>query len=94
MCVYAAMLISGCRGLQQPQWGAIASVAMAIGSVFAAAWGPFVLNGTWSHALGRLFPFGRGLVHAYWAANAWSFYCALDKLLCMCASVSMEHKGH
>lgn len=49
------------------------------------AFGPFILQKYGFDQLlqifRRLFPFGRGLVHSYWAPNIWALYCASDKVI-------------
>lgn len=53
-------------------------------SICALSFGPFVLVGGvegLQQIISRLFPFQRGLNHAYWAPNAWSLYTLLDRIL-------------
>lgn len=48
-------------------------------------WVPFLLQSDPKRQLlqiiARLFPFGRGLVHDYWAANVWAFFSLGNKLI-------------
>ncbi|XP_057980938.1 probable dolichyl pyrophosphate Glc1Man9GlcNAc2 alpha-1,3-glucosyltransferase [Malania oleifera] len=63
-----------CRG-----FGRVLMMGSVVVAVLAVAFGPFVYHGQIQVVIRRMFPFGRGLCHAYWAPNFWVFYIVLDK---------------
>ncbi len=58
----------------------LAALGGIVVGVFGASLGPFVALGQLRALAGRIFPFGRGLIHAYWAPNAWAIYVLADRL--------------
>lgn len=66
----------------------VVELGLIVGGVCALSFGPFLLAGGPSQIrqiLARLFPFQRGLNHAYWAGNVWALVSAVDRVLVKCA---------
>lgn len=59
-------------------------LALVTGSVLVVPWVPFLRAGDpineIMQILKRLFPFGRGLVHDYWAGNVWAIYTFANRM--------------
>ncbi|KAJ1932737.1 glycosyl transferase [Kickxella alabastrina] len=90
---YFVYLLRHYCAVYRPRWrldvGASAArlmaLAVAVVLVFGVALGPFVALGQAPQLLARLFPFKRGLCHAYWAPNAWALYSLADRVLIVIA---------
>jgi alpha-1,3-glucosyltransferase len=65
----------------QPQVENIIRLAASLGVVFGAVFGKFYDWDQLDQLKSRLFPFSRGLCHAYWAPNIWALYSFLDRVL-------------
>jgi alpha-1,3-glucosyltransferase len=69
------------KNIFRPKFANILQLGTAIIVVFAVALGPFAAWGQLGQLKSRLFPFSRGLCHAYWAPNAWAMYSFTDRVL-------------
>lgn len=59
----------------------IVQLGVVVTAVFCLTYLPFSNLETLRQILSRLFPFKRGLTHAYWAPNIWALYNTADKVL-------------
>lgn len=70
-------------------------LAMIVTAVCTVSFGPFLLVGGVSEIrqiVSRLFPFQRGLNHAYFAGNIWALATTVDRVLVRCSCVGSEIK--
>ncbi|KAF4624878.1 hypothetical protein G7Y89_g13290 [Cudoniella acicularis] len=71
----------GPKSIFHIRFGNAIKLGTGIIAVFGAAFGPFAYWGQMPQLFSRLFPFSRGLCHAYWAPNIWAIYSFTDRVM-------------
>ena len=69
------------KSIIRPRFANALKLGTSIIAIGAIAFGPFMVAGQLAQIKSRLFPFSRGLCHAYWAPNIWAIYSFADRLL-------------
>lgn len=78
--VYFFFLLKNyCYGSFRQFTANVTKLGCVVVGVTAASFGPFIDH--LPQVISRLFPFKRGLTHAYWAPNFWALYNFADKAL-------------
>ncbi|KAK9479725.1 glycosyl transferase [Lipomyces japonicus] len=73
------------------QWEHIIRLGLSVILVGLLAFGPFIYLGQIPQLISRLFPFSRGLCHAYWAPNFWALYSGADRMLYFLSKKLLHH---
>lgn len=69
------------RSVFKPRFGNTFRLGLSVLVVLGLAFGPFAYWNQLLQLKDRLFPFSRGLCHAYWAPNIWAIYSSVDRFL-------------